>query len=135
MVTKEKDEELALFLELRRREKEKEKEKEKNNLFLLQNTDDLGVSSLAGTWFFIETFLFSVSVDFGVLGSGYWFDWFLYAIDCGVPSASGSYHNNNSSNIEPAACPASKMVSSVQPRRTAAENFLYSENEKSDYDW
>ncbi|XP_021888631.1 zonadhesin-like isoform X2 [Carica papaya] len=81
MVTKEKDEELALFLELRRREKEKEKEKEKNNLFLLQNTDDLGVSSLA------------------------------------------------------AACPASKMMSSVQPRRTAAENFLYSENEKSDYDW
>ena len=31
--------------------------------------------------------------------------------------------------------PISKVVSAVPGRKTAADNFLNSENEKSDYDW
>ncbi|GLT92687.1 hypothetical protein SLE2022_105130 [Rubroshorea leprosula] len=78
MVMKERDEELALFLEMRRREKEKN-----NQLFLLQNSDDLDTS----------------------LGS-----------------------NGGGSSV-------SKVASSMPVRKTAADNFLNSENDKSDYDW
>ncbi|XP_054785406.1 uncharacterized protein LOC129291877 [Prosopis cineraria] len=80
MVMKERDEELALFLEMRRREKENEK----NNLFLLQNSNELDGSNL---------------------------------------------ESNRVSS------PISKTVTSAVPRKTGADEFLNSENEKSDYDW
>ncbi|KAJ8753882.1 hypothetical protein K2173_000136 [Erythroxylum novogranatense] len=79
MVTKEKDDELALFLELRRRDKEKDK----NRLLFLHDSDALDAPPV-----------------------------------------------NNSGGS-----PISRMVSSVPHRKTAAERFLDSENEKSDYDW
>lgn len=31
--------------------------------------------------------------------------------------------------------PISKVISCVPPRKTAADKFLDSENDKSDYDW
>ncbi|KAJ8747231.1 hypothetical protein K2173_019359 [Erythroxylum novogranatense] len=79
MVTKEKDDELALFLEMRRRDKEKER-----NMFLFLHDSDV------------------------------------------LDAPPG---NNAASS------PISKFVSFLLPRKTAAERFLDSENEKSDYDW
>ncbi|KAJ8747213.1 hypothetical protein K2173_008473 [Erythroxylum novogranatense] len=78
MVTKEKDDELALFLEMRRRDKEKER-----NMFLFLHDSDV------------------------------------------LDAPPG---NNAASS------PISKFVSFLLPRKTAAERFLDSENEKSDYD-
>lgn len=83
MVTKEKDEELALFLQMRRRELDKDR----NNLLLLQNSN-------------------SNQLD-----------------------ASSETDNNHGSSL------ASNTVSSMPPRKTRADEFLNSENEKSDYDW
>ncbi|KDP24464.1 hypothetical protein JCGZ_25028 [Jatropha curcas] len=87
MVTKEKDEELALFLEMRRREKDK------TNLFLLYNDNNNNSSSNSN----------------------------------GVDASSGTNNRLGS--------PISKIVASVPARKTAAEKFLDSENDKSDYDW
>ncbi|CAI0424223.1 unnamed protein product [Linum tenue] len=75
MVTKEKDEELALFLELRRREKEKER----SNL--------------------VAGFPVTMDAPLGIKG--------------GIPP----------------------LTQTGPQRRTAAEKFLDSENDKSDYDW
>lgn len=106
---KERDEELALFLEMRR--KEKENENEKNNLLLLQNSEELDLSNL-GMFFFC----FSC---FCVLNSD--------ALLC-HPIIFTTESNRGSSTI-------SKIVSSVPPRKSGIEEFLNSENDKSDYDW
>ncbi|KAF5750840.1 mucin-17-like [Tripterygium wilfordii] len=79
MLTKERDEELALFLEMRRCEMEKEK----NNLPSLHDSGELDT----------------------------------------VPASNGGIS------------PITKIVSSVPQRKTAVDNFLNSENEKTDFDW
>ncbi|KAJ4835050.1 hypothetical protein Tsubulata_012845 [Turnera subulata] len=86
MVTKEKDEELALFLELRRREKDKDR-----NNFLLPPPNNS---------------------------------------DAPPPppdTTAGTGHG--------ASPPATRPMSFPPHRKTAAEKFLDSENDKSDYDW
>ncbi|XP_038701576.1 zonadhesin-like isoform X1 [Tripterygium wilfordii] len=79
MVTKERDEELAMFFEMRRCEMEKER----NNLLSLHNSGELDTA----------------------------------------PTSNGGVS------------PITKIMSSVPQRKTAVENFLNSENEKTDYDW
>ncbi|TYJ40119.1 hypothetical protein E1A91_A04G117700v1 [Gossypium mustelinum] len=51
-----------------------------------------------------------------------------------VPLGSNVKVNGNG-NVGGGGSPVSKIVSALPVRKTAAENFLNSENEKSDYDW
>ncbi|KAJ9180587.1 hypothetical protein P3X46_008807 [Hevea brasiliensis] len=44
-------------------------------------------------------------------------------------------HNASFGTNNPRGSPISKVISSVPPRKTAADKFLDSENDKSDYDW
>lgn len=112
MVVSERDDELTLFLELRRREKEKEKEK--NNL-LLRNSDVLAPPLGMNRNF---------EVRFVSTGSC-WFRWFEKPFDILLVGSNGGG----------VVAPVSEVLPSVPPRKTATEKFLYSENDKSDYDW
>lgn len=110
MLTHDRDEELSMFLEMRRREKERR-----------------GESLLTGS---------SIFITYNHL-------WFVYinkfqqwCLNCVLPLL-GSDNTSINGALTAALSGVSETVSSQRYplRRTAAENFLYSENEKTDYDW
>lgn len=114
MLNQDRDEELSMFLEMRRREKEHR-----------------GESLLTGSsYIYITYILISICV---CLGNGVWilFCLFLGSDNVSINGALTTAVSTALSGI------SSETVSSQRYslRRTAAENFLYSENEKSDYDW
>lgn len=97
MVTKDKDEELALFLEMRRRDIDKDKAQ----INLLVNSASVD-ASLGMKRPLISLNLILVEIIFH------------------------SFFNVYAVTMSP---------TKIQVRKTAAEKFLYSENDKSDYNW
>lgn len=112
MLTHDRDEELSLFLEMRRREKE-------------QRADSLLTGPSLSVYINLCIYLCIYLCLLAMV-----FEFVLSLLGSDNVSINGTLTTAALSGV-------SETASSLRYplRRTAAENFLYSENEKSDYDW